>query len=84
MPFLHHAYPVKTDRASVDQVIGTINTVRNRIAHHEPIFDRPKNPEQEPDKVHSELMRVLRMLNPEVAQHLGPTSTVQAVLALKP
>lgn len=84
VPFLHHAYPAKTDRASVDQVIGTINTVRNRIAHHEPIFDRPRNPEQEPGQLHPALMRVLSMINPEVAEHLGPTSTVQAVLAQKP
>ena len=84
VPYLHHAYPPRTDRASVDKIIGNINTVRNRIAHHEPIFDRSKTPDQEPARVHSDLMRVLAMIAPDVATHLAPSSTVAMVLAQRP
>lgn len=84
VPYLHHAYPPKTDRASVDKIIGNVNTVRNRIAHHEPIFDRTKTPDQEPTRVHADLMRVLAMIAPDVATHLAPSSTVATVLAQRP
>lgn len=84
VPYLHHAYPPKTNRASVDRIIGNINSVRNRIAHHEPIFDRTKAPDQEPDQLHADLMRVLSMIAPDVATHLAPSSTVATVLAERP
>lgn len=84
VPYLHHAYPAKTDRSHIDKIIGNVNTVRNRIAHHEPIFDRIKNPDQEPARLHSDLMGVLGMIAPEVAAHLAPSSTVSAVLTQRP
>lgn len=64
VPYLHHAYPAKTNRADVDKTIGNLNAVRNRIAHHEPIFDRVNAPGQEPARVHADLMRVLGMIAP--------------------
>lgn len=84
VPYLHHAYPPKTDRAVVDKIVGNINSVRNRIAHHEPLFDRARTPEQEPARVHGGLIRVLSLIAPEVATHLEPTSTFAAVLAQRP
>lgn len=84
VPYLHHAYPKGTDRAGVDKIIGNVNAVRNRIAHHEPIFDRLRTPDQEPGNVHADLMRVLTMIAPQAATHLGPTSTVVAVLSQRP
>ncbi|MGL4304673.1 MAG: Abi family protein [Mycobacteriaceae bacterium] len=40
LPYIYHSYPAGTNRKAVDQAISRINTLRNRIAHHEPIFDR--------------------------------------------
>lgn len=84
VPYLHHAYPQKTDRAEVDKIIGNINTVRNRIAHHEPIFDRVQMPGQEPACVQADLMGVLAMVAPDAAAHLAPSSTVAAALSQRP
>ena len=84
VPYLHHAYPTSTRRADIDRVIGNINVVRNRIAHHEPVFDRIRTPDLEPASIHAELVRVLRMIAPDVAAHIEPTSTVAAVIAAKP
>ncbi|MGN6482801.1 MAG: hypothetical protein ACTHMX_00220, partial [Thermomicrobiales bacterium] len=84
VPYLHQAFPVGTNRSTVDKMIGSINTVRNRIAHHEPIFDRHRTPHLEPALVHASLMEVLHMIAPDVAIHLAPTSTVINVLTRRP
>ncbi|MFJ2619320.1 hypothetical protein [Glutamicibacter sp. NPDC087344] len=83
VPYLHHAYPAKTQRKAIDDVIGNVNTVRNRIAHHEPIFDRP-DPAQEPGKLHNDMTRVFALIAPDAHQHLAPHSTVAAVIGQRP
>lgn len=39
IPYLRHAWPDGTSRSELDAKIRLINTVRNRIAHHEHLFD---------------------------------------------
>src|SRR5699024_3153032 len=84
VPYVHDAYPPKTKRSYVDHAIGTIHAVRNRVAHHEPLFDRSKTPEQEPVQMHASLIRVLEMLAPDVATHVASSSTVATVLDDRP
>lgn len=84
VPYLHHAYPPKTVRSTVDAMVSTINSVRNRIAHHEPLFDRIATPEQEPAQAHATLTAVLSLLSPDIATHVSGTSTVAAVLSQRP
>lgn len=39
VPYLHHAFPAGTHRAhDVDARIGSLHTLRNRVAHHEPLL----------------------------------------------
>lgn len=83
VPYLHHAYPAKTQRKGIDETIGNINTVRNRIAHHEPVFDR-RDPAQDPGQLHADMMTVLAMLAPDAHQHLAPHSTVSTVISQRP
>ncbi|MBJ2328614.1 hypothetical protein JFX23_02325 [Schaalia cardiffensis] len=84
VPYLHHAYPLRTDRATIDMIIGDINDVRNRIAHHEPIFDRWKKPSQEPDIIHESLMEVFKMIAPDAADYVKQSSTVTKVFGQRP
>ena len=84
VPYLHHAYPLRTDRATIDMIIGDINDVRNRIAHHEPIFDRWKKPSQEPDIIHESLMEVFKMIAPDAADYVNQSSTVTKVFGQRP
>lgn len=84
VPYVHHAYPAGTSRSDIDHVIADINTVRNRIAHHEPIFDRHRAPSQDPAFLHRELVRVLQMIAPEVAALLSRTTSVPTVLTQRP
>ncbi len=41
VPALHRAFPKGTDRGRVDRQIDLLYRLRNRIAHHEPIFHKP-------------------------------------------
>lgn len=84
VPYLNAAYPKGTSRSAVDNDIADINVVRNRIAHHEPIFDRHQNPTQEPAQIHATLVRLMTMLSPDAASHLAASSTVTTVLSQRP
>jgi hypothetical protein len=84
VPYLHLAYPPKTSRSNVDRIVSNINKVRNRIAHHEPVFDGIKTPELEPSKVHAGLLHVSNMIAPDVATYLLRTSTVTTIISSRP
>lgn len=84
VPYLHGAYPKGTSRAAVDNDLRDINAVRNRIAHHEPVFDRRHNPTQEPDQIHATVVRLMKMFSVDASQHIATTSTVAAVLSQRP
>ncbi|MDR1634042.1 MAG: Abi family protein [Bifidobacteriaceae bacterium] len=83
VPYLHHAWPKKTQRHQIDAMIGAINDQRNRIAHHEPLFAQPLSTTGI-IKVQQGIATLLGMLIPELAAHVQRTSTVAAVLAAKP
>lgn len=84
VPYLHPAFPPGTNRPNVDKTISDITAVRNRIAHHEPIFDRGAVPRQEPGRLHAELMRTLTQLAPAAGDHVARTTAVPSVLSRRP
>jgi len=83
VPYLHHAWPRKTPRQQIDAMIGAINDQRNRIAHHEPLFAQPTSATGI-IQVQQDVVALLGMLIPDLAAHVQQTSTVAAVLAVKP
>ena len=38
VPYLHTAYPFKTDRRKIHQTLYELREFRNRVAHHEPLL----------------------------------------------
>ena len=36
VPYLHAAFPPKTNRSDIDARVGRLHDLRNRVAHHEP------------------------------------------------
>lgn len=38
VPYLHHAWPRRTDRALLHRALAAVNAARNRASHHEPLF----------------------------------------------
>jgi hypothetical protein len=41
VPALHRAFPKGSDRFEVDRQIDMLYRLRNRVAHHEPVFHKP-------------------------------------------
>lgn len=82
VPYLHQAYPAGTNRANVDRIIDNLNRVRNRIAHHEPLFNA--RPELSPSRTRQGILDILDLIAPRVGLHIAQTSTVQAVMRENP
>lgn len=80
VPYLHRAFPRGTSRAAVDIDIAAVNSLRNRIAHHEPLF----TPTLDPIAVHGQMMHCLSLIAPDVHAHVSRTSRVHLVFAAKP
>ena len=83
VPYLHHAWPKKTQRQRIDAMIGAINYQRNRVAHHEPLFSQPTSVTCIV-QVQQDVVALLGMLIPDLAVHVQQTSAVAAVVAAKP
>ena len=64
IPYLHHAWPVGTNRAELDSRIRLINECRNRIAHHEPLFHHT-NPALSPVSIDKSTIDLFRQLLPQ-------------------
>ncbi|UPL10696.1 Abi family protein [Microbacterium sufflavum] len=80
VPYLHKAFPRGTSRSAVDIDIAAVNSLRNRIAHHEPLF----TPTLDPIAVHRQMMHCLLLIAPDVHAHVSQTSRVHVVFAAKP
>ncbi|MFI7587870.1 hypothetical protein ACIB24_12420 [Spongisporangium articulatum] len=81
--YLRHAYPEGTDRREVDEMLQRINTLRNRIAHHEPVYAaRPG--QLAPAEAHTEIVAVMRMIAPEAAGFVEGNCAVPEVLEARP
>lgn len=66
------------DPAKLHQDLEKLATLRNRIAHHESIFD--KSPQQD----HDALLRISELLGQEMSKFLRAHSTVRDVIAARP
>jgi hypothetical protein len=82
IPFLHHAWPRKTNREEVDRKIRRITDARNRTAHHEPMFNLPRGGTVL--DVHHDIVDLLTLLLPGLALYVARTSTVAEALSRKP
>ena len=62
------------DRADLQRRLLAINTVRNRVAHNERLFD-PREPQLSPLAADTDLVALFRVLRPEAAArfHSGET-----------
>ncbi len=78
VPYLHTAYPSKTDRRRIHQTLYELRVFRNRVVHHEPLL------------VGSELERrkiisvASRLLPKEAFDHLTQNSEVLKILGDRP
>lgn len=78
VPYLHTAYPIKTDRRKIHQTLYELREFRNRVAHHEPLlvcseFERRKI-----------ISVASRLLPKDAFAHLTQNSEVQKILGDRP
>ena len=69
VPCLHKAFPFKrVNRKQLYTHLDDLRRLRNRIAHHEPILDRPL------ERSYSEVLEVLRWISPAVSEWIDATN----------
>jgi hypothetical protein len=79
IPVLHKAFPhTKQPRREIHRPLDHLRLLRNRIAHHEPIFRRHLAADYET------ILRVMNWISPEAASWMNHHATVQQILAEKP
>lgn len=77
--YLHRAFPPGTDRKrDVDTKVATLNRLRNRVAHHEPLIG--ENLSREVAKVEA----LGALLDLELGAYVAATSAVPSLLGRKP
>lgn len=77
-PYLHHAFPAGTSRPYVDERIGKLHDLRNRVAHHEPLLAEDLRGQ------HQVLLELADLIQPELAGHISITTRVPDLIASRP
>lgn len=83
IPYLHHAWPKGTNRADLDERLRAINACRNRVAHHERLFN-PKRGSVGPVAASKLICELFSQLAPEVVRERGPIMFVERFLQDNP
>lgn len=78
VPYLHAAYPFKTDRRKIHQTLYELREFRNRVAHHEPLLVGSESERRKIVSVAS------RLLPKEAFAHLAQNSEVSKILSGRP
>ena len=78
VPYLHRAFPPGTARVYVDERVGRLHSLRNRVAHHEHLLN-----ENLPGRS-GDIIELAAALHPELAAHIRATSVIPALLAQQP
>lgn len=77
-PAIKHAFPHLTGRrGALQQDLESLRRLRNRVAHHEPIFNRDLATD------HQTVLDVLTMIDPKASDWLDHDSRIPAVLAVQ-
>lgn len=77
-PALHHVFPTGTVRADVDARIGRLHSLRNRVAHHEPLLALDTS------QLHHDLLHLATLLDAQLGDHISSHSPVPTLLTERP
>ena len=77
-PDLHRLFTPQPHRSELYDQLDRLRTLRNRVAHHEPILQRDLRTD------HEKVLWILEMLSPETAAWVAHHSRVIEVLETKP
>lgn len=77
-PSMHRAFPGQPRRRGIHERLARLHQLRNRIGHHEPIYDRPLA------SLHNTLMEIATWISPETADWIRAHSPVAKALTQRP
>lgn len=78
VPFLRHGFQPYTTRKAVDGTTSRLHRVRNRVAHHEPLWSYDLAERR------LDVTTLARLISPHLAAHINATSAWLDVLAQRP
>jgi hypothetical protein len=79
VPYLHHAFPRGTDRRrDIDQPVGRLHDLRNRVVHHEPVCTIDLQGRLD------DVLAVAGRVDPRVRAFIRATTAVPDLLASRP
>lgn len=79
VPYLHHAFPAGTDRArDIDSRVHRLHTLRNRVAHHEPLLGVNL-----PARL-ADITDLATLINPDLGGYITATTLIPQAIALRP
>lgn len=78
VPALHTAYVAGADRQKIHAALTALRDFRNRVAHHESVFDR------QPENHRRYIVYVARQLSPELQTHIRRHSRLPEIIASRP
>jgi hypothetical protein len=78
VPYLHDAFAAGVSRSEVDDRVGRLHRLRNRVAHHEPLLGAPLTDRLE------DLVWVAKQLDEPLAEYVSGTTDVPSLLASRP
>lgn len=79
-PYLHRAFPSGTNRSAIHGSVINLNNLRNRVAHHEPLF----TPNVHLSSRMDEIEYLLVALNPTMGAWVIATSDCRTQIELAP
>lgn len=78
VPVLHKAYIPGADRKKLHAALTALRELRNRVAHHESVFD------QAPESHRRHVIFVARHLSPNLRDYIRNASSLPALIAKRP
>jgi hypothetical protein len=90
IPYLHKAFTPGTSRTAVDQPVGRLHTLRNRVTHHEPLLRRNQvtgwlslSTQHLIDR-HDDLLTVADLISPELRDYIAAASSTRNEIDQRP
>lgn len=74
VPYLHHAFRPGVSRRSVDKPVGRLHSLRNRVAHHEPLLALNLA------EHHNDLLTLAGLISPELRDYIAAYSALPRLM----
>jgi hypothetical protein len=78
VPALHQAFVPGTQRKALHATLSSVRETRNRVAHHESVFDH------DPIGAHRRILSIAQRIDPRLGAYLRATATMESIWERRP